>query len=113
MHELGVICSVLKTLEGIMEEEHLTHIEKIVLQVGELSGMIPSYVQECFPAATYKTKFEQLQMEMEVVEGIVLCNRCGEKFNGYRHNLKCPKCGAEDLTPLSGREFIIKEIHGY
>lgn len=113
MHELGVITSVIKTLEGIMIEEKLTHIEKIVLQVGELSGMVPHYIEECFPAAVYKTKFEDLKMEMEVVPGIVRCNKCGEEFNAYRHNLKCPKCRAEDLEALSGRQFIIKEIYGY
>lgn len=113
MHELGILNSVLKTIEQTMQEENLSHIEKVVLQVGEISGVIPQYITECFPAAIYKTRFEDLKLEMEVVEGIVCCNDCGEEFNGYKYFLRCPKCSGENLTALSGREFIIKEIYGY
>ena len=110
MHELGLISAVVTTVEKIMEEENLTTVEKIVLQVGELSGVIPRYVEECYPAAVYKTPLEKTKLEMEVIPGIVRCKKCGEEFSGYLHNLKCPKCGSEELVALSGREFIIKEI---
>ena len=39
MHEVGIISAMLKTIEGVMEEENLTKVEKIVLRVGELSGV--------------------------------------------------------------------------
>ena len=111
MHELGLISAVVKTVEKIMAEENLTSVEEIVLQVGELSGVIPRYVEECYPAAVYKTSLEKTKLIMEVVPGIVRCKKCGEEFSGYLHDLKCPKCGSEELDALSGREFIIKEIH--
>ena len=46
MHELSIISAMLKTIEAIMEKNHLTRIEKIVLQVGEFSGVVPHYMQE-------------------------------------------------------------------
>ncbi|MBS7403653.1 MAG: hydrogenase maturation nickel metallochaperone HypA [Oscillospiraceae bacterium] len=113
MHELGILSSMLKTLDKIMVEEKLTHIETIVLQVGEISGIVPEFIEECFPAATYKTKYENMKLEMEVIPGIVRCNDCGEEFNARECDLKCPKCGKSNLFPLSGRDFMIKEIHGY
>ncbi|NCC68100.1 MAG: hydrogenase maturation nickel metallochaperone HypA [Clostridia bacterium] len=113
MHELGILSSMLKTLDQIMIDENLTHIEKVVLQVGEISGVIPEYIEECFPAATYKSKYEDLKLEMEVIPGIVSCKDCGKQFNGREFNLICPQCGSQNLIPVSGREFIIKEIHGY
>lgn len=112
MHELGILSSMLSTLDDIMVEEKLTKIEKIVLQVGEISGVVPSFIEECYPAAVYKTKYEDMKLEMEIIPGIVRCNACGEEFNAYQYDLKCPKCGSQNLTPLSGREFIIKEIVG-
>ncbi|MGI5172726.1 hydrogenase maturation nickel metallochaperone HypA [Treponema sp. OMZ 840] len=110
MHELGVVCEVLKTVQKIVEQEKVSKIEKIVLQVGELSGIVPAYLEECFPAAVYKTPFEGTKLEMEVIPGEVKCKDCSEVFNGLKHNLKCPKCKGEHLDALSGREFIIKEI---
>jgi len=110
MHELGILSSMLKTLDQIMIDENLSSIEKVVLRVGEISGVVPAYIEECFPAAVYKTKYENMQLEMEVVPGIVRCNDCKKEFNAYLHDLKCPNCGSQDLFPLSGREFMIKEI---
>lgn len=114
MHEVGVISSMLRTIEKIMEDEELTTVETVVLSVGQLSGVVPHYMEECWPAACYKTRFQDTKLEMEIVEGIVRCDECGKEFNGYKYNLTCPECkNTTKFTPLSGRDLIIKEIHGY
>ena len=114
MHEVGIISAMLKTIEAVMEEEHLTKVEKIVLQVGELSGVLPHYMQECFPAAVYKTRFQDTKLELDIVPGIARCKRCGLEFNGLKYDLTCPACGnRHDFERLSGDELIIKEIQGY
>lgn len=114
MHEVGIISSMLKTIESVMEQENLTKVEKIVLQVGELSGVLPHYMEACFPAAVYKTRFQDTKLELDVVPGIARCNRCGKEFNGLQYDLTCPDCGnREDFERLSGDELIIKEIQGY
>ena len=110
MHELSIISALVKTVEQIMQQEGLTQVETIVLQVGELSGVVPHFVEECYPAAVYQTSLEQTKLKMEIIPGIVRCQDCGEEFSGYQFNLKCPKCGSERLDALSGREFILKEI---
>ena len=110
MHELSIISALVKTVEQIMQQEGLTQVETIVLQVGELSGVVPHFVEECYPAAVYRTSLEQTKLKMEVIPGIVRCQDCGAEFSGYQYNLKCPKCWSERLDALSGREFILKEI---
>ena len=114
MHEVGIISSMLKTIEEVMEQEQLTKVEKIVLQVGELSGVLPHYMEICFPAAVYQTQFQDTKLELDVVEGIAKCKRCGLEFNGLKYDLTCPDCGNRDeFERLSGSELIIKEIQGY
>lgn len=103
---------MVKTIEQVMADEQLTKIDKIVLQVGELSGIVPSYLEECYPAAVYKTPFEETKLEMEIIPGIVRCRECGVEFNAVEHDLKCPGCASESLEIVSGSEFIIKELHG-
>ena len=41
MHEMGIVSAMLKTIEKVMIQQKLTKVEKIVLQVGELSGEVP------------------------------------------------------------------------
>ena len=114
MHEVGIISAMLKTIERAMAQEHLTKVEKIVLQVGELSGVVPRYMRECYPIAVHKTRFQNTKLELDIVPGIVRCLACRKEFNGLRHDLTCPDCGNRDkLQRLSGQELIIKEIQGY
>lgn len=110
MHEVGIISSLVKTIERIIHEEGMTEVERVVLEVGELSGIVPEYMEKCWPAATYRTFMEKTRLELHVVPGIVKCRACGELFNGAASDLRCPACGAEDMEILSGNDLIVQEL---
>lgn len=73
LHELGVIIEVVKTVEDIAIKNHLTKIDTIVLQIGELSSMIPKYIEECYPAAVDGTIMESTKLKIEILPGNALC----------------------------------------
>lgn len=110
MHELGIISSMVKTIEQIVHEQGLTKVQKLVLEVGELSGVVPRYMEECYPAAVYKTFMQDTELELETVPGIVHCRNCGREFNAMQQDFVCPECGSQDLEILAGNDVIIKEI---
>lgn len=110
MHELGVLNALVHTVEGIVKEEGMTEVEKIVIEIGELSGIVPRYIEQCYPAAVYKTFMEKTQLELVVVPGIVKCRGCGEVFNAVQNDLHCPGCGGQDSEILSGNDMIVREI---
>lgn len=111
MHELGILYHVVKTLEEIEYAEDLSVIESITLEVGELSGVVPKYLEECWPAAIYKTKYSDVKLIIEEIEGIVNCKNCHKDYNIVKaENNVCPFCGEEKSTLVSGDEFNIKEI---
>lgn len=112
MHELGIISAMLRTIEDIAKKEGLVNVEKIVIQVGQLSGAVPSYMEDCYPAAVYKTFFEKTKLELEIVPGTVRCNCCAAEFNAVETDLVCPNCNGKSLEVLGGRELVIKEIFG-
>ncbi|MCY1712680.1 hydrogenase maturation nickel metallochaperone HypA [Caproiciproducens galactitolivorans] len=110
MHELGVLNALVHTVEGIVREEGLTEVEKIVIEVGELSGIVPRYIEQCYPAAVYKTFMEKTALELVVVPGIVKCRECGRVFNAAANDLYCLDCGGQNLEILEGNDMIVKEI---
>lgn len=92
-------------------EQHLPAVDTIVLQVGELCGVIPVYLDECWPAAIDKKPFfKNTKLKLDVVPGMAKCRACGEVFNVIANEGYCPKCNSFDKDLLSGREFMIKEI---
>ena len=46
MHEIGVVRSMVKTVTAFAEANQITDIAEIVVDVGELSLVIPKYVED-------------------------------------------------------------------
>ncbi len=113
LHELGVVIEVVKTIEKIAVKQQLTKIDTLVLQIGELSTMIPKYIEQCYPAAVDGTLLEDTKLKIEILPGNALCKECNKVFNVVQNGKKCPKCGSNDCNLLSGKEFMIKEIIAY
>lgn len=110
MHELSVVIEVIQTVEKFAVNNHVTKIDKLVLQIGELSSMIPSYIEACYPAAIEGTMLENTKLEIEVLPGNAICNACNKVYNVKAHKGQCPSCKCEAYEILSGKEFMIKEI---
>ncbi|MDR3363804.1 MAG: hydrogenase maturation nickel metallochaperone HypA [Clostridiales Family XIII bacterium] len=111
MHELGVVIEVVRQVEQFAGENALTgKIEALVLQIGELSSMVPAYIEAVYPAAIEGTILEQARLEIEVLPANARCRACGKAFNAKERKGVCPQCGGKELELLGGREFCIKEI---
>ncbi len=113
MHELGVVIQIVKTVESFAQENEITNIDTLVLQIGELSSVIPKYVKDCYPAAVYGTMLQDTKLEIEILPGNCMCHNCNKVFNFIKCNRQCPDCGDRDWELLSGRELLIKEIIAY
>ncbi|WP_252250474.1 hydrogenase maturation nickel metallochaperone HypA [Clostridium sp. ZBS13] len=110
MHELGVVFDVVKTVENFVKKNGLTQIDTLVLQIGELSSMIPKYIEACYPAAVDGTLLQDTKLEIEILPGNGICKECNTVFNIIKNNGKCSKCGGGYWEMLCGKEFMIKEI---
>jgi len=110
LHEVGVLFEVVKTVENIARENGLTKIDTVVLQIGELSSMIPRYIEACYPAAVEGTLLQDTKLKIEILPGNGICKECNKAFNLIENKNKCPRCGSKHWELLCGKEFMIKEI---
>lgn len=110
MHELGIIIEVVKQVETYAQENNLTEVEKIVLQVGELSSMYPKYIEDVYPIAVERTSLKDTKLEIEMLPGLGTCKSCNFGYNLVLNKNKCPLCGSEEYLVISGTEFYIKSI---
>lgn len=69
MHELGIMYHIVEQVLKVVETNQLTEVEAIVLQVGELSSVVPRYLHACFPAAVDGTVLEHTKLEIETLAG--------------------------------------------
>jgi hydrogenase nickel incorporation protein HypA/HybF len=110
LHELGILIEAINTVENFAKKNGVTKIQTLVLQIGELSSMIPRYIEACYPAAVAGTILQDTELKIEILPGNAICKRCNKVFNLIENNNKCPKCESKDWEILCGKEFMIKEI---
>ncbi len=111
MHELGTIYYVIETVEKLMEENQLTEVGSITLEVGEVSGIIPAYLTEFWEYARAKTDhFKQTELKIEELKAVTYCQDCKKTYPTVQYGKQCPHCGSPNTFLITGNEYIIKEI---
>lgn len=110
MHELGIVFEVIKIVDEFVIANDLTKVDKIILEIGQLSQTIPHFVEACYPAAVSDTPYQETKLEIIVLPARGECQLCHQIFNVVDHHKICPNCQGEDFRLISGREFNIKEV---
>lgn len=113
MHELGIVYEVIKIVDDFVLENKLSYVEKIVLEIGELSQAIPRFIEECYPAAVSDTNYAQTKLEIIVEPADAICSDCQNTFNIIKHRKVCPCCNSQAFKLITGQAFNIKEIVAY
>lgn len=114
MHELGLLDAMLRTVDGILAgESDVAGVASITLEVGDLSGVVPRFLYDCWDAVRDGTKYAATKLKVVSVPGTARCEDCGHEFNVDVESLRCPRCSGARLTPLTGRDMTISEIEAY
>lgn len=70
MHELGILCHAVRTVDKIAEKNGIKHISFITLEVGSTSSFVPEYLHKLYPVAI--DSFERMRgsvLKIESIEG--------------------------------------------
>lgn len=111
MHELGVTFHIMDSLEQIAEENQVEQITKVILELGEVSTVIESYLTNCWKwAAAKRPLFTNAELIVETLPAITFCQECGQTYPTVEYGKICPNCQSSDTYLVQGNEFNIKEI---
>ena len=110
MHEIGIVRQIVRTVTAFAEENDVRDIREVVVDCGELSLVIPEYLEELYPVIAKDSILRDAKLTVHVVPGLAECEECDEIFNVVENKGICPNCGSFEKTVLSGRECTVKEI---
>jgi len=110
MHELGIMQNIVDTVQDYARKNNVSKVVKVMLEVGQVSGVVPESLEFCFEVCTKQTMLEGALLEIERIVAVGKCKTCEEGFDLLTHSFSCPKCGGTDWEMISGRELIIKEL---
>ena len=115
MHELGTINYVIETVENLCVENSLTQVGSVTLEIGEVSGIIPQFLEEYWLYAREKTKFlKDAELKIEPIEAITYCENCQKTYPTMKYAKICPYCGSEmNILSKKLRQCEVTLPHSY
>lgn len=108
---MGIVLHLAKTLDETAEQEKLTKIGRVVLQVGEVSGIMTDLFTDAWNY--FKGRHPVLsesELVLETIPAVTWCDNCKRTYETVKYGKECPHCGSVETWLLKGNECIIKEI---
>ena len=102
MHELGVVFHVIKSVNRIAEENGVSRVSAVTIELGEVSSVIPAVSKE--------TVMKDAELRIEQIKAETFCENCGKVYGTVEHGKICPYCGSDRTYLKQGNEFILKNI---
>jgi hydrogenase nickel incorporation protein HypA/HybF len=111
MHELGVVFRIIDDLTELGKENKLEKIHSVTLQLGEVSGVVPSLLTDAWKWAAARTELmKDSELIIETLPAVTFCEDCKSEYETVAYGKVCPNCGSNHTYLLKGNEFMIKEI---
>ena len=106
MHELGITKNIIAI---VSENAQNKKVQKVLLEVGKLSVVMPDAIKLCFDICAQGTIVEGAILEILEIPGMARCRECGNTCYIDKPFGIC-ECGSVKLDLLTGEELKIKEI---
>ncbi|MBQ7209907.1 MAG: hydrogenase maturation nickel metallochaperone HypA [Paludibacteraceae bacterium] len=111
MHELGIVFYIIRDVKKVAEENAVRRVAAVVMNIGEVSTIVPEYLTDCWRwAADKEDILRGCELKIETIPALTHCDDCGNDYPTLAHGKTCPQCGSQNTWLLQGREVEIKEI---
>ena len=113
MHELGIVFHMIDTVEEVAQNNGLSSIAKVTLSLGEVSGVLPDYLVDCWNWAVKRTEvLHDAVLDIVQIDAWTICNDCGNTYQTVQYGKTCPHCKSPNTALLQGNEIEIETIEG-
>ncbi len=109
MHEFSIVSSLLDLVEADVRKHEAKAATRIVVRIGEMSGVVAELLTEAFHVCKRGTLAEQAELVVEKQEVLISCG-CGYKGPIKDRRFICPVCGTADVEATAGEEMILQQL---
>ena len=112
MHELGIVFHIIRQVEEIAVSNKVNEVKKVTLEIGEVSGVVPSYLEDCWKWACLHKSEHMKDCELEIItlQATSYCEDCQEFYDTVTNGKICPHCGSKRTYLVTGNETNIRDI---
>ncbi len=110
MHELSICQSLLSQVTDIASDRGADAVERIVIEVGPLSGIEPELLAQAFAVARTGSCAAGAALSIETTGVTVSCSTCGAQSQTVPNRLVCGACGGFRTRIVAGDELRLRRV---
>lgn len=111
MHELGIVFYIIRDVKEVAAQNHARHVLRVALDVGEVSTIVPEYLQDCWNWAVSKEPLmTDCALDVNIIPAVTYCEACKGTYPTVQYGKICPHCQSEQTYLLRGNEVEISHI---
>ncbi len=107
MHELSIAQAIVDVASRHAGGSRVTSVRD---RIGHLRQVVPDALAFCWTMLTEGTDLEQCTLEIEQVPAVLRCRSCEAESVLDVPLMLCPSCSSDDVTLLSGEEFLVVAV---
>lgn len=110
MHEFAICQALLQQLEELVARHGARSVQRLMVQVGPLSGVEPALLSAAFEVARCGGCAQNAELVLESLPLRVRCTVCGTEAQATHDRLSCRACGSSRTQLLSGDELLLRHV---
>lgn len=110
MHEFSIARSIVDIAEEAVTARQAKAVERIVLDIGRLSGIELDALSFVWDAATKESVLEGAEREVHIIQAQAKCLECEQVFEPVELMDACPQCGSYFYDILKGKEMQVRSL---
>ena len=111
MHELGIVFYIIRDVKKVAEENHVERVSEVVMDIGEVSTVVPHLLTDCWRWAADKEELlKGCELKCNIIPAVTWCDNCKQEYETVKHGKTCPHCHSGNTWLLHGNEVEIREI---
>jgi len=119
MHEFSFAYNIFKVAEATAIKYKAKKITEVLLEIGELTLIVPELLQRSFEMATHGSIAEGAKLTIKLTPGKVKCRDCSKdtvvsitkeaQLTGLQL-FQCSHCGSNNTEIIEGKKANVKNI---
>jgi len=110
VHELSICQALLSQVTAIAREHGAQTIERIVVEVGPLSGVDGALLGRAFEVARIGSCAAEAALAIDTSQVTVSCLSCGAQSHTAPNRLLCDACGGYRTRIIAGDELNLRRV---
>jgi hydrogenase nickel incorporation protein HypA/HybF len=110
LHELSVCQALLTQISEIAANRGADAVERVVIEVGPLSGVEPTLLARAFTALCGGSCAAGAVLSIESPAVTIRCLACGAQSQAAPNRLLCAECGGYRTQIVTGDELRLRRV---